>query len=51
MLNGLKPGQLRQDARFELERASKSNEQSKRMSVEEMRQFYEQFDNTDADAP
>jgi hypothetical protein len=44
MLNGLKPGQLREDARFEFERATGSNEPAKRMSVEEMRQFYEKFD-------
>jgi len=44
MLNGLKPGQLREDVRFEFERATGSNEPAKRMSVEEMRQFYEKFD-------
>ena len=51
MLDGLKPGQLREDARFEFERASRSNEPAKRMSVEEMRQFYEKFDNKGAEAP
>jgi hypothetical protein len=50
MLDGLKPGQLREDARFEFERASRSNEPAKRMSVEEMRQFYEKFDNKGAEA-
>jgi hypothetical protein len=51
MLDGLKPGQLREDARFEFDRASQSKEPAKRMSVEEMRQFYEKFDNKGAEAP
>ena len=51
MLDGLMPGQLREDARFEFERASNSNEPAKRMSVQEMRQFYENFDNKGAEAP
>ena len=51
MLNGLKPGQLREDVQFEFDRASRSKEPAKRMSVEEMRQFYEKFDNKGAEAP
>ena len=51
MLNGLMPGQLREDAQFEFDRASSSNEPAKRMSVQEMRQFYENFDNKGAEAP
>ena len=50
-LDGLMPGQLREDARFEFDRASQSKEPAKRMSVEEMRQFYEKFDNKGAEAP
>lgn len=44
MLNGLKSGEVRDDVRFEFERANSSNLQVKPMSVEEMRQFYEKFD-------
>ena len=51
MLDGLMPGQLREDARFDIDRASRSKEPAKRMSVEEMRQFYEKFDNKGAEAP
>ena len=43
-LNGLKSGEVRDDVRFEFERASGSNQLAKPMSVEEMRQFYEKFD-------
>jgi hypothetical protein len=50
MLNGLRPGQQREDAHFEFDRASQSKEPAKRMSVEEMRQFYEKFDNKGAEA-
>ena len=44
MLNGLKSGEVRDDVRFEFERANSSNQQARPMSVEEMRQFYEKFD-------
>ena len=44
MLNGLKSGEVRDDVRFEFERANGSNQLAKPMSVEEMRQFYEKFD-------
>ena len=47
----MQAGQLREDAHFEFDRASRSNEPAKRMSVEEMRQFYEKFDNKGAEAP
>ena len=44
MLNGLTSGEVRDDVRFEFERANSSNQQARPMSVEEMRQFYEKFD-------
>ena len=44
MLNGLTSGEVRDDGRFEFERANSSNQQARPMSVEEMRQFYEKFD-------
>jgi hypothetical protein len=44
MPNGLRSGDIRDDVRFEFERANGSNQLAKPMSVEEMRQFYEKFD-------
>ena len=44
LLKAFNPNDIRDDTRFEFERATASNEPAKRMSVEEMRQFYEKFD-------
>lgn len=44
LLNAFNPNEIRDDARFEFERAAASKEPARRMSVEEMRQFYEKFD-------
>ena len=44
LLDAFNPNDIRDDNRFEFERAAASTEPAKRMSVEEMRQFYEKFD-------
>ena len=44
LLKAFNPDDIRDDIRFEFERAAASKEPAKRMSVEEMRQFYEKFD-------
>ena len=44
LLKAFNPNDLRDDTRFEFERAAASNEPARRMSVEEMRQFYDKFD-------
>lgn len=43
-LKAFNPDDIREDVRFEFERAAASNQPARRMSVEEMRQFYEKFD-------
>jgi hypothetical protein len=44
LLKAFNPDDIREDVRFEFERAAASKDPAKRMSVEEMRQFYEKFD-------
>ena len=44
LLNAFNPNDIRDDTRFDFERAAASNEPARRMSVEEMRQFYDKFD-------
>jgi hypothetical protein len=44
LLKAFNPNDIRDDTRFEFERAAASNEPARRMSVEEMRQFYDKFD-------
>ena len=44
LLRAFNPNDIRDDTRFEFERAAASTEPAKRMSVEEMRQFYDKFD-------
>jgi len=50
MLKAFNPDDIRDDVRFDFERAAASKEPAKRMSVEEMRQFYEKFDAVEPNA-
>ena len=44
LLKAFNPDDIREDVRFDFERAAASKEPARRLSVEEMRQFYEKFD-------